>query len=111
MLSNVIENNEKKPERKICEYKGVTYFVLTDMQGRCFIDVNGERKYLDCNGKVVNKKHGTKSVKTAVENFEDMKKVQDYFIENKQWNFYLLFTLNVIVRSHKNILFNQSKIG
>ena len=93
MLSNVIENNEKNPERKICEYKGATYFVLTDMQGRCFIDVNGERKYLDCNGKVVNKKHGTKSVKTAVENFEDMKKVQDYFIENKQWNFYLLFTL------------------
>ena len=95
MLANAIENNEKKPERKTCEYKGVTYFVLTDMQGRCFIDVNGERKYLDCNGKVANKKHGTKSVKTAVENFEDMKKVQDYFIENKQWNFYLLFTLNV----------------
>ena len=34
-------------------------------------------------------------IKTAIENFEDMKKIQDYFIENKQWNFYLLFTLNI----------------
>ena len=38
MLSNVIENNEKKPERKTCEYKGVTYFVLTDMQGRSVVN-------------------------------------------------------------------------
>ena len=42
MLANAIENNENKPERKICEYKGVTYFILTDMQGKCFIDINGE---------------------------------------------------------------------
>ena len=88
-------NKKTKIDRKTCEYKGVTYFVLTDMKGECFIEVNGERKYLDCNGKVANKKRGSKSVKTAIENFEDMKKVQDYFIENKQWNYYLLFTLNV----------------
>lgn len=82
--------------QKTCEYKGVTYFVLNDIgTGKCFIEVDGERKYLDCNGRVANKQRGTKSIKTAIENFEDMKKIQDYFIENRQWNFYLLFTLNV----------------
>lgn len=82
--------------QKTCEYKGVTYFVLNDIKtGKCFIEVDGERKYLDCNGRVANKQKGTKSIKTAIENFEDMKKIQDYFIKNNQWNFYLLFTLNV----------------
>lgn len=80
---------------QICEYQGNTYFVLTDMNGKSFIEVDGTRKYLDKNGKVINKQCGTKSIKTAIENFEDMKKIQDYFIKNKQWNFYLLFTLNV----------------
>lgn len=89
-----VENNEDM-RQKTCEYKGVTYFVLMDLNGKCFIEVDGHRKYLDCNGKVINKQRGTKSIKTAIENFEDMKKIQDYFIENKQWNFYLLFTLNV----------------
>lgn len=88
-------NKKTKIDRKTCDYKGITYFVLTDMKGECFIEVNGERKYLDCNGKVANKKRGAKSVKTAIENFEDMKKVQDYFIEHQKWNFYLLFTLNI----------------
>lgn len=92
-----IQNNEiNYEEKKTCEYQGVTYFVLTDINnGKCFIEVDGERKYLDCNGKVYNKQRGTKSIKTAIENFEDMKKIQDYFIQNEQWNFYLLFTLNV----------------
>lgn len=89
-LSVVREDN-----RKTCEYKGVTYFVFTDMDGRCFIEVNNKRMYLDCNGRVANKQKGTKSIKTAIENFEDMKKIQDYFVVNGQWNFYLLFTLNV----------------
>ena len=82
--------------QKTCEYKGVTYFVLNDIRtGKCFIEADGERKYLDCNGRVANKQRGTKSIKTAIENFDDMKKIQDYFIENRQWNFYLLFTLNI----------------
>lgn len=81
---------------KTCDYKGITYFVMSDINsGKCFINVDGKRKYLDCNGKVVNKQRGTKSVKTAIDSFEDMKKVQDYFIENKQWNYYLLYTLNI----------------
>ena len=81
---------------RTCEYNGKTYFVLTDIKTKkCYIEVEGKRKYLDCNGKVANKQKGTKSIKTAVENFEDMKKIQDYFIENKRWNYYLLFTLNV----------------
>lgn len=91
----VIEKNAETI-RKTCEYQGVTYFVQTDdLEEKCFIEVGGKRKYLDCTGKVANKQRGTKSIKTAIENFEDMKKIQDYFIENKQWNFYLLFTLNV----------------
>jgi len=80
---------------KTCEYCGDDYPILTDIKGKSFINVNGERKYLDKNGKVSNKQRGTKSVKTAIENFEDMKKIQDYFIEHKKWNFYLLFTLNI----------------
>ena len=97
MLVNQIEQTieEKKPTKKICEYQGVEYFVLNDMNGKCFINVDGKKKYLDCNGNVANKQKGTKSIKTAIENFEDMKRIQDYFIENKQWNYYLLFTLNV----------------
>ena len=91
-LQSVEINHE---EQNTCEYQGITYFVMTDMNGKCFIEVEGQRKYLDCNGKVYNKQRGTKSIKTAIENFEDMKKIQDYFIQNKQWNFYLLFTLNV----------------
>jgi len=91
-----VQNNmDDKLERKICKYKGVIYSVLTDMDGKCFIEVNEKRMYLDCHGNVSNKKRGSKSIKTAVENFDDMKKIQDYFIEHKQWNFYLLFTLNV----------------
>lgn len=92
---NVPLNENQNIQPKTCEYKGLTYFVLTDMNGRCFINVDGKKKYLDKNGCVCNKQKGTKSIKTAIENFEDMKKVQDYFIENKQWNFYLLFTLNI----------------
>lgn len=97
MFANQIEQTteEKKSTQKTCEYQGVTYFVLTDMKGKCFINVDGKKKYLDCNGNVANKQKGTKSIKTAIENFEDMKRIQDYFIENKQWNYYLLFTLNV----------------
>lgn len=91
-----VEQNKEQVEKRICEYQGVTYFVLTEMEtNKRFIEVNGKRKYLDCHGKVINKQRGTKSIKTAIENFEDMKKIQDYFIENKQWNFYLLFTLNI----------------
>lgn len=93
-ITNTTTGNQSQAERKTCKYKGVTYFVLTDMDGKCFIEVKGKRKFLDCNGKVANKQLGTKSIKTAIENFEDMKKIQDYFIEHKQWNFYLLFTLN-----------------
>ena len=92
---NVSSNENQNMQPKTCEYKGLTYFVLTDMNGKCFINVDGKKKYLDKNGCVCNKQKGTKSIKTAIENFEDMKKVQDYFIENKQWNFYLLFTLNI----------------
>lgn len=86
--------SENNTRNKTCEYLGDDYPILSDMKGKTFIEVNGERKYLDKNGKVINKQRGTKSVKTAIESFEDMKKIQDYFIEHKQWNLYLLFTLN-----------------
>lgn len=94
--SEGITENEHENIRNTCEYQGSSYFVLRDIaNGKCFIEVDGERKYLDKNGCVANKQRGTKSIKTAIENFEDMKKIQDYFIENKKWNFYLLFTLNI----------------
>ena len=91
-MSVELLNNQEQPQT--CEYKGVTYFVLTDMSGKCFINADGKKRYLDKNGCVCNKQRGTKSIKTAIENFEDMKKIQDYFVDHKQWNFYLLFTLN-----------------
>ena len=93
VVDSILKSVKEVP--KTCDYKGITYFVQTDINTKkCFILIDGKRKYLDCTGKVANKQHGTKSIKTAIENFEDMKKIQDYFIENKQWNFYLLFTLN-----------------
>lgn len=95
LLQHTDENITEQYTRKTVEYKGSTYFVVTDLKGRCFIEVEGKRRYLDCNGNVANKQRGTRSIKTAIENFEDMKKVQDYFLDNKQWNYYLLFTLNV----------------
>lgn len=83
-------------QKSICEYQGATYFVATDIKTqKKFIEVSGKRLYLDRNGKVANKQPGTKCVKTAIESFEDMKLIQDYFIANEKWNFYLLFTLNV----------------
>lgn len=94
--SERITENEQENIRNTCEYQGASYFVLRDISnGKCFIEVDGERKYLNKNGCVANKQRGTKSIKTAIENFEDMKKIQDYFIENRKWNFYLLFTLNI----------------
>lgn len=94
-LNNIIYTEDPhKTEKKTCEYCGDDYPILTNMKGKSFIEVDGERKYLDKNGKVINKQRGTKSTKTAIENFEDMKKIQNYFIEHSQWNFYLLFTLN-----------------
>lgn len=88
--------NISNANRRTCIYQGVTYFVATEIDsGKDFIEVNGERKYLDKNGHVANKQCGTKSIKTAIESFEDMKKIQDYFVNNKMWNFYLLFTLNI----------------
>lgn len=89
-----ITYSENNIENKTCEYLGDNYPILSDMEGKPFIEVNGERKYLDKNGKVINKQRGTKSIKTAIESFEDMKKIQDYFIEHKKWIHYLLFTLN-----------------
>ena len=58
MLAEKLENISE--ERKTCEYKGVTYFVMTDIQTKkCFIEVNGKKMFLDCNGVVANKQRGT----------------------------------------------------
>lgn len=75
MLANQIEQatDEKKSTQKTCEYQGVEYFVLTDMKGKCFIYVNGKKKYLDCNGNVSNKQKGTKSILCAFGKILDMK--------------------------------------
>ena len=52
---NVLSNENQNIQPKTCEYKGLTYFVLTDMNGKCFINVDGKKKYLDKNGCVCNK--------------------------------------------------------
>lgn len=93
MLSNA-EKSVKKIERNTCEYKDVTYFVLTDMEGKHFIEVDGERKYIDRNGKVANKQPGGRNVRDCIDSYEDMAKIYSYLVEKKRWNIYLLFVLN-----------------
>ena len=60
-ISSNENQNIQHIQPKTCEYKGLTYFVLTDMTGKCFINVDGKKKYLDKNGCVCNKQKGTKS--------------------------------------------------
>lgn len=91
-----IQNNEiNHEEKKTCEYQGVTYFVITDINnGKCFIEVDGERKYLDCNGKIANKQPGGRNVKDCVDSYEDMAKIYNHLLEQRRWNIYLLYVLN-----------------
>ena len=91
-----IKNSETVTnEIKTCEYQGVTYFVMTDIEnGKCFIEVDGERKYLDCNGKVANKQPGGRNVKDCVDSYEDMAKIYNHLLEQGRWNIYLLYVLN-----------------
>ena len=85
---------------EICEvnsiiYKGICYQPLIDLKTKIeYIIIDDKKLYLDKNREVAKKQPKIRSVKTAIESFEDIKKVQNYFIENKKWNFYLLFTLN-----------------
>lgn len=91
-LQNKEINHE---EQNTCEYQGVTYFVMTDIEnGKCFIEVNNERKYLDKCGKVANKQPGGRNVKDCVDSYEDMAKIYNHLIEQKRWNIYLLYVLN-----------------
>lgn len=54
-----IENNSgnvNDTNRRSCTYQGITYFVSTEFNtGKDFIEVGGGRKYLDKNGKLLNK--------------------------------------------------------
>ena len=94
MLAEKLENIQE--ERRTCEYKGVTYFVMTDIQTKkCFIEVNGKKMFLDCNGDVANKQPGGRNIKTCLDSYNDIKKINDYLLENKRWNIYLLFVLNM----------------
>lgn len=89
-LKKVTENNNT------CEYQGVTYFVTTDFDnGKDFIEVAGERKYLDKNGNVAKSQPHGRNVKTCLDSYTDIKKICDYLLENKRWNIYLLFVLNM----------------
>lgn len=99
MSAIYIENAEQNTENtdlKTCEYQGTTYFVATDMETKkCFIEVDGKRKYLDKNGEVYNRQPGGRNVKTCLDSYADIKKICDYLLENKRWNIYLLFVLNM----------------
>ena len=60
-----IQEDIQEYENKTCEYQGMTYFILTDMKAKkCFIEVDGQRLYLDCNGNVANKQPGGRNIKT-----------------------------------------------
>ena len=78
-----VQNNESNQEEKrTCEYKGVTYFVMTDIEnGKCFIEVGGERKYLNKCGKVANKQPGGRNVKDCVDSYDDMAKIYKHLLE------------------------------
>ena len=41
-MENNLSNENQNVQPKTCEYKGLTYFVLTDMNGRCFINIDGK---------------------------------------------------------------------
>lgn len=87
--------NENDKNRKICVYQEVTYFVTTEFNtGKDFIEVDGEKRYLDKNGKVLNKRESSRNVKDCIDSYEDMCKIYRHLIEQKRWNIYLLFVLN-----------------
>lgn len=88
-----IRENDKN--RKVCIYQGVTYFVATEFNtGKDFIEVDGEKRYLDKNGKVLSKRESNRNVKDCIDSYEDMCKIYRHLIEKKRWNIYLLFVLN-----------------
>lgn len=87
--------NENDKNRKMCDYQGVTYFVTTEFNtGKDFIEVDGEKRYLDRNGKVLGKRESNRNVKDCIDSYEDMCKIYRHLIEKKRWNIYLLFVLN-----------------
>lgn len=87
--------NEKEKNRKICIYQGVTYFVATEFNtGKDFIEVDGGKRYLDRNGKVLGKRESSRNVKDCIDSYEDMCKIYRHLVEQKRWNIYLLFVLN-----------------
>ena len=64
MIIERTEENKQEYANSICEYQGISYFVLKNItNGKCFIEVDGERKYLDKNGCVANKQPGKRNVK------------------------------------------------
>lgn len=81
--------------RNTCIYQGVTYFVTTEFNtGKNYIVVDGEKRYLDKNGKVLSKRESNRNVKDCIDSYEDMCKIYRHLIEKKRWNIYLLFVLN-----------------
>lgn len=87
--------NENDKNRKMCDYQGVTYFVTTEFNtGKDFIEVDGEKRYLDRNGKVLGKRESNRNVKDCIDSYEDMCKIYRHLMDQKRWNIYLLFVLN-----------------
>lgn len=92
-IEKSINANDKN--RKVCIYQGVTYFVATEFNtGKDFIEVDGEKRYLDKNGKVLSKRESSRNVKDCIDSYEDMCKIYRHLMEKKRWNIYLLFVLN-----------------
>ena len=82
-------------ENNTCEYQGVTYFVLTDMETKKeFIEVDGKRMYLDKFGNVAKSQPHGRNVKDCIDSYEDLRRIYSHLLEQKRWNIYLLFVLN-----------------
>ena len=84
--ANINMQHGLEQKTKVCEYDGLDYPVIIDMKGKSFIEVSGEKKYLNKNGKVSNKQPGKRNAKDCMDSYEDMKKIYSHLIQKKRWN-------------------------
>ena len=58
-----------------------------------YVEVEGQKLYLDKNRKIAARQPGIYAQTETLENFEDMGQILNYFLEKEKYNYYLLFTL------------------
>ena len=87
---------EDSVERDICEYNGVEYPIMIEMDSKKrFIQVDEHTKlYIDKHGCVAARQPGGQNVKDCIDSYEDLHRIYNYLMEKKKWNIYLLFVCN-----------------